>query len=91
VKFRRVDITKTPPTVEALRELCRALAVSPRQILRTKEAAYAELGLGSGRHSDEKLLELLSKNPGLIQRPIVVRGKKAVIARPVEAIETLLK
>jgi arsenate reductase len=71
--------------------LCRALGVSPREILRTKEPAYAELGLGSGRHSDAELLELLARNPGLIQRPIVVRGKKAVIARPVEAIATLLK
>ena len=89
--FRRVDITRTPPTVAELRELCAAIGVSPREILRTKDPAYAELGLDSGRHDDEKLLELMSKNPGLIQRPIVVRGKRAVLARPVELIETLLK
>ncbi len=89
--FRRVDITKAPPTVETLRELCAALGVSPREILRKKDPAYAELGLESGRHGDERLLELMSMNPGLIQRPIVVRGKRAVVARPVEAIETLLK
>ena len=88
--FRRVDITKTPPTVEKLRELCEAIGVSPREILRKKDPAYVELGLDSGRHSDQKLLELMAKNPGLIQRPIVVRGKRAVLARPVEAIETLL-
>jgi arsenate reductase len=84
-------MTRTPPTVDELRGLCAALGVSPREILRTKDPAYAKLGLDSGRHSDAKLLELMSKNPGLIQRPIVVRGKKAVVARPVEAIETLLK
>jgi arsenate reductase len=71
--------------------MCAAIGVSPREILRTKDPAYAELGLDSGRHDDEKLLELMSKNPGLIQRPIVVRGKRAVLARPVELIETLLK
>lgn len=69
----------------------KALGVKPREILRTKDAAYEELGLASGKHSDAQLLELMAKHPGLIQRPIVVRGKKAVVARPVENIETLLK
>jgi arsenate reductase len=77
--------------VETLRELCVALGVSPREILRKKDAAYAERGLDSGRHSDAELLELMSKNPELIQRPIVVRGRRAVVARPVERIETLLE
>ena len=67
------------------------LRVSPREILRKKDPLYEELGLDSGRHSDAQLLELMSKHPGLIQRPIVVRGKRAVVARPVESIETLLK
>ena len=87
--FRRVDITRTPPTVDELRTLCAAIGVSPREILRKKDPAYAELGLDSGRHGDETLLQLMSKNPGLIQRPIVVRGKRAVLARPVERIESL--
>ena len=86
-----MDITRTPPTVAELRELCAAIGVSPREILRTKAPAFAELGLDSGRHSDAKLLELMSKNPELIQRPIVARGRKAVVARPVERIETLLE
>jgi arsenate reductase len=67
------------------------LGVSPREILRTRDPAYEKLGLASGRHSDAQLLELMSAHPGLIQRPIVVRGKQAVVARPVERIETLLK
>lgn len=69
----------------------KALGVSPREILRTKDAGYEELGLASGKHSDAQLLELMAKHPGLIQRPIVVRGKKAVVARPIERIEALLK
>jgi arsenate reductase len=69
----------------------RALGVKPREILRTKDPAYAELGLASSTHSDAQLLELMSKHPGLIQRPIVMRGRKAVVARPVEKIDTLLK
>ena len=65
--------------------------MKPREILRTKDAAYEELGLASGKHSDAQLIELMAKHPGLIQRPIVVRGKKAVVARPIENIEALLK
>jgi arsenate reductase len=84
-------VTKTPLTVEQLRALLRLLGVPPREILRTKDPAYAELHLDSGKHSDAQLLELMSKHPGLIQRPIVVRGKKAVLARPIEKIEALLK
>lgn len=74
-----------------MEELCRALGVTPREILRTKDPAYAELGLDQGTPSDAKLFELMAKHPGLIQRPIVVRGKKAVVARPIEKLETLLK
>jgi arsenate reductase len=82
---------KTPPSAALLRELCQLLGVSPRDILRKKDPAYEELGIGSGRHTEAQLLELMAQHPGLIQRPIVVRGRKAVVARPVEAIETLLK
>ena len=68
----------------------KTLGVEPREILRTKDPAYEELGLASGEHSAAQLLELMARNPGLIQRPIVVRGRKAVVARPVEKIDELL-
>jgi arsenate reductase len=80
---------ETPPTPELLRELLRALGLKPGDILRKKDPAYAQLE--GGNHTDAQLIELMAKHPGLIQRPIVVRGKKAVVARPVEAIATLLR
>jgi arsenate reductase len=67
------------------------LGVSPRDILRKKDPLYEALGLDSGKHTDAQLLALMAEHPGLIQRPIVVRGRKAVVARPVEAIESLMK
>lgn len=85
-----VDLTRRPPTAAQLAELCRKLGVSPREILRSKDPAYAEHGLGSGRQSDAQLLRLMAEHPGLIQRPIVVKGAKAVIARPAEAALDLL-
>jgi arsenate reductase len=90
VKFTSVDLFENPPTAAELKELCRKLDVSPRDILRTKDPAYSENDLASGKHTDAQILALMAKNPGLIQRPILVRGSKAVLARPVEKLETLL-
>ena len=86
-----MDIFKTPPSVLELRELVKALGVKPREILRTRDAAYEELGLESGTHSDAQLLELMAKHPGLIQRPIVVRGERCAIGRPPQDVERLLR
>ena len=86
-----MDIFKTPLTAAALRDLCRKLDVGPREILRTKDPAYEEHDLGSGRHSDAELFALMAANPGLIQRPILVKGDQAVVARPVENAEKLIR
>jgi len=86
-----VDLTSTPPTAEELAQLCGKLEVSPREILRRKDPAYETLGLGSGRHSERQLLELMAQHPGLIQRPIVVKGGRAILARPAEALAAFLK
>ena len=85
-----MDLIKTPPSVETLRALCRKLGARPAELLRQRDPAYRAEGLGTGKHSDGKLLKLMAANPGLIQRPIVVSGRRAVVARPVEAIESLL-
>ena len=77
--------------MDELRDICRKLGVRPRELLRAKEPLYAELGLERGRESDDELLELMARHPGLIQRPIVVAGDEAVVARPTEAVERLLK
>ena len=91
VSFDRVDLFKTPLTADELRGLCEKLGVGPRAILRSKDPAYAEHDLGSGGQTDDELLDLMAANPGLIQRPILVRGNKAVLARPVEKLESILK
>jgi arsenate reductase len=85
-----VDLFKAPPGADQLAELCRKLGVSPREILRKKDPAYAAHELDTAKLSDARLLALMAANPGLIQRPIVVKGKRAVLARPVEAIEELI-
>ena len=66
------------------------MKLAPRDILRTSEHIYRELGLGKNDFSDDELIALMVKHPDLIQRPIVERGEKAVLGRPVENIRELL-
>jgi arsenate reductase len=91
VAYETVDLFKSTPTADELRALCAKLGLSPREILRSKDAAYDEHDLGSGRQTDAELLELMAKHPGLIQRPIVVKGREAVVARPAEKVDPLLQ
>jgi arsenate reductase len=84
-----VEYLQTPPSVDDLRVLMGLLGLSdPRGMMRTGEQIYAELGLGEA--SGDALLEAISANPILLERPIVVRGGRAVIARPPERLLELL-
>lgn len=80
----------SPPSVTELRELLSKLGMAPRQLLRKGEEAYKTLSLADENLSDSALLKAMSENPKLIERPIVVKGDKAVLGRPPEnALELL--
>jgi len=64
--------------------------LKPADVLRKKEAAYKKLKLDRPDVKDKDILEAMVKHPELIQRPIVEKGKRAVLARPVDAIRRLL-
>ncbi len=66
------------------------MGITPRELLRTGEAAYRELQLGKRELSDDELIRLMAEHPDLIQRPIVERGPRAVLGRPTENIKALL-
>ena len=79
------------PVGEAkLRELIAKMNVKPRELLRKNEAAYRELELGSRELADDEIVRLLVERPELLQRPIVERGSRAVLARPAERLRELL-
>jgi len=80
----------TPPTTEELTALLQKLDMKPRELMRTKEAIYKELGLGDV-DNEKQLIEAMVAHPKLIERPVVIRGGKAVVGRPLENIEALLK
>ena len=84
--FESVNYYETPLTAEVLRDLVRKLNLPLRDILRKDEPLARDLG----SVSDDELIQIMVKNPDLIQRPIVVRGDKARICRPPETVKELL-
>lgn len=82
VEFESVNYIKDPLSADELKGLLHRAGLRPNDVLRTKEAAYGEFVAGKNL-SDDELLKIMAAHPELIQRPIVVRGEKAVLARPV--------
>lgn len=91
VEFEKVNYYIKPLTEKKLRELLKKMKLGPRDLLRASEAVYKELGLGKRELPDDELIALMIEHPDLIQRPIVERGPRAVLGRPVEKIRTLLE
>ncbi len=79
-----------PPTPEELAEVLRKMGKRARDIFRKSEPLYKNLGLKNKDLSDEKLLEYLHKYPILIERPIVIKGQRAVLGRPPEDVKKIL-
>jgi len=90
VSFEKVNYYIEPLTKKKLVELLGKMKLKPRDILRTSEPIYRELGLGKGDFTDDEIVSLMVKHPDLIQRPIVERGKRAVLGRPTENVKALL-
>ena len=89
IEAKHVRYLEQPPTIAGLRRLMTMLAIDdPRQMMRTGEAVYSELGLADA--GPDQLLEALTAHPILLERPIFVVGDRAVIARPPERLLELL-
>ena len=87
---RVVEYLKTPPSAAELKAILKMLGLKPRDLMRKGEPRYAELGLKDRNLDDDALIALMAANPILIERPIVVSGKKAVIGRPPEKVLEIL-
>jgi arsenate reductase len=91
IDFARVNYYIEPLSEKKLRELIRKMGINPRELLRTSETIYRELKLGKTELSDDEVISLMVKHPDLMQRPIVERGDRAVLGRPVENVRSLLE
>ena len=83
-----VEYLKTPYTAEQLKKLLGQLKMPAAKLVRKKEAAAA--GVDPASLSEEALIEAMVKNPIIVERPIVVSGRKASLGRPPEAALTVL-
>src|SRR5256714_13298159 len=90
IPFEKVNYYVEPLSRKKLTELIRKLHMKPRDLLRKSEPIYKELGLANDEFSDSELIDLMIKHPDLLQRPIVERGDRAVLGRPVENVKELL-
>lgn len=90
VEMDAVNYFLDPISPEKLRSLLKKMRMKPRDLLRTKEPVYRQLGLASNELSDDELISLIVQNPDLLQRPIVEYGAKAILARPAERLKEIL-
>ncbi len=90
-EYEKINYYVKPLSAKKLKELLDKMGMPAKDLLRTSESIYRELGLSKKDLSDKELIDLMVKHPDLIQRPIVERGAKAVLGRPVENIRPLLK
>ena len=83
-----VEYLATPPSQKILKDILAMLGVGPKDIVRKKEAKEAGLDLAS--MSDAAVVKAMADNPAVIERPIVVSGKKAAMGRPPENVLAIL-
>ena len=88
--FSAINYYEQPFTKALLRGLLKKAGLTARDILRTKEDIYKELGLAKKQVAEDELINLMLKHPDLIQRPLVEKGERVILARPAETVKTVL-
>ena len=84
--FKAINYYEQPFTKSQLKGLLQKAGLTAREVLRTKEDLYKSLKLADSAMSEDHLLDLMVLHPDLIQRPLVEKGDKAMLARPADTI-----
>lgn len=90
VEMESVNYYTDPLTKAKLTELVKKMGIQASALFRSKEEIYIRLKLGEKEVSDSEAIELMVKHPELMQRPIVEKGNKAILARPAERLKEIL-
>jgi len=85
-----VKYLEAEPDEKMIKDLLQKLGINARELMRTKEDIYKELGL-KDVEDEALLIKAMAENPKLIERPVVIKGDKAVIGRPPEKVVAFLK
>jgi arsenate reductase len=83
------EYLKEPLTIEIIENLLSKLNMNPEEIIRKKEPVFIEK-FNNNKYTNKQWLNILMQNPVLIERPIVIKGDEAVIARPIEKMNEFL-
>ena len=89
IEFERINYYIKPFTKSKLKKLLKKMNIKPSELLRKNEKAFNALDLKTKTYNEEQILELMVNNHDLIQRPIVEKGEKAILGRPIEKIKEL--
>jgi arsenate reductase len=89
VDFEKVNYYIEPFSKTKLQALLKKMKMKPSEVLRKKEKIYKELKFKDKKYTEEQILNLMIKHPDLVQRPIVEKGSKSILARPPERIKEL--
>jgi arsenate reductase (glutaredoxin) len=88
VEFESVNYMEDRLTADELKKILRAAKLKPADAIRTGEDSYKKFVAGKDL-SDDELIRIMAAHPEMIQRPLVVKGGKAVLARPAENLKDL--
>lgn len=89
VEYEKVNYYIKPFTKNKLKTLLKKINMKPSELLRKNESAYKELDMKNNKYTEDKILNFMIENPNLVQRPIVEKGEKAILGRPIEKIKEL--
>ncbi|RBQ30960.1 arsenate reductase (glutaredoxin) [Arcobacter sp. FW59] len=89
IKAKVRNYLEDSPTKDELKDILKKLNIKAKELIRDNEELYVTLDL-KNENDEEKLIDIMVQNPILIQRPIIIKGQKAVIARPIENLKELL-
>jgi len=85
-----IEYLKNPPSRATLAKLIKAMGMKPRELIRSKQSLYQELGLDDPKWTDDELINAMIEHPILINRPIVVTPKGTRLCRPAELVNDIL-
>jgi arsenate reductase (glutaredoxin) len=90
IDFEKVNYYIRPFSNSLLKSLLKKMKMKPSGLLRKNDSAYKRLKIKIEKLNEAEILDLLISNPDLIQRPIVEKGNKAILARPPERIKEII-
>ena len=84
--YQTIEYLKNPLSIQELRDISKKLSLDPKDFIRKSDSIFKELSMEKYLNDNEKMFALISKNIRVMERPLVFKGNKGIIARPPEKI-----